>query len=85
MYLQKGGMKLSVVNGSGKEAVVAMFGPAISSVKDAWPAAHDSSWSPRLDFVLSRPAALGKSQAHAGSAPRCVVGRQQDWHVASAD
>jgi CRP/FNR family cyclic AMP-dependent transcriptional regulator len=27
MYLQKGGVKYSVVNGSGKEAVVAMFGP----------------------------------------------------------
>ena len=27
MYLQKGGVKFSVVNGSGKEAVVAMFGP----------------------------------------------------------
>ena len=28
MYIQRGGVKLSVVNGSGKEAVVAMFGPA---------------------------------------------------------
>ena len=27
MYVQQGGVKLSVVNGSGKEAVVAMFGP----------------------------------------------------------
>ncbi len=27
MYVQKGGVKLSVVNGTGKEAVVAMFGP----------------------------------------------------------
>ncbi|HXM96322.1 MAG TPA: Crp/Fnr family transcriptional regulator [Candidatus Dormibacteraeota bacterium] len=27
MYVQKGGVKLSVVNGSGKEAVVAMFAP----------------------------------------------------------
>jgi CRP-like cAMP-binding protein len=27
MYVQTGGVKLSVVNGSGKEAVVAMFGP----------------------------------------------------------
>jgi CRP/FNR family cyclic AMP-dependent transcriptional regulator len=27
MYIQKGGVKLSVVNGSGKEAIVAMFGP----------------------------------------------------------
>src|SRR5260370_13763486 len=26
MYVQKGGVKFSVVNGSGKEAVVAMFG-----------------------------------------------------------
>ena len=28
MYVQKGGVKFSVVNGSGKEAVVAMFGPS---------------------------------------------------------
>jgi CRP-like cAMP-binding protein len=28
MYVHKGGVKLSVVNGSGKEAVVAMFGPS---------------------------------------------------------
>jgi CRP/FNR family cyclic AMP-dependent transcriptional regulator len=28
MYVQKGGVKLSVVNESGREAVVAMFGPA---------------------------------------------------------
>lgn len=28
MYVQMGGVKLSVVNGSGKEAVVAMFGPS---------------------------------------------------------
>lgn len=28
MYIQKGGVKFSVVNGSGKEAVVAMFGPS---------------------------------------------------------
>ena len=27
MYIQKGGVRLSVLNGSGKEAVVAMFGP----------------------------------------------------------
>jgi CRP/FNR family transcriptional regulator, cyclic AMP receptor protein len=27
MYIQKGGVKFSVVNGAGKEAVVAMFGP----------------------------------------------------------
>jgi CRP/FNR family cyclic AMP-dependent transcriptional regulator len=27
MYIQRGGVKLSVVNGSGKEAVVAMYGP----------------------------------------------------------
>ena len=27
LYVQKGGVKLSVVNGAGKEAVVAMFGP----------------------------------------------------------
>ncbi|MGA8224282.1 MAG: Crp/Fnr family transcriptional regulator [Candidatus Acidiferrales bacterium] len=28
MYVQKGGVKYSVVNGSGKEAIVAMFGPS---------------------------------------------------------
>src|SRR5713101_10100159 len=28
MYVQKGGVKFSVVNASGKEAVVAMFGPS---------------------------------------------------------
>ena len=28
MYVQKGGVKFSVVNGAGKEAVVAMFGPS---------------------------------------------------------
>jgi CRP-like cAMP-binding protein len=28
MYVQKGGVKFTVVNGSGKEAVVAMFGPS---------------------------------------------------------
>jgi CRP/FNR family cyclic AMP-dependent transcriptional regulator len=28
MYIQTGGVKFSVVNGSGKEAVVAMFGPS---------------------------------------------------------
>jgi CRP-like cAMP-binding protein len=28
MYVQKGGVKFSAVNGSGKEAVVAMFGPS---------------------------------------------------------
>ena len=28
LYIQKGGVKLSVVNGTGKEAVVAMFGPS---------------------------------------------------------
>ena len=27
MYIQRGGVKLSIVNGSGKEVVVAMFGP----------------------------------------------------------
>lgn len=27
MYIQKGGVKLAVVNGTGKEAIVAMFGP----------------------------------------------------------
>jgi len=28
MFVQKGGVKFSVVNGTGKEAVLAMFGPS---------------------------------------------------------
>jgi len=35
MYIQKGGVKLSVVSATGKEAVVALPGPGDSSVKDA--------------------------------------------------
>ena len=39
------------------------------------PSAHDTSRSSRLDFLLSRSATLGKSQAHAGSPPWRLVGR----------
>jgi Cyclic nucleotide-binding domain len=46
MYVQKGGVKLSVVSGSGKEeAVVAMFGPGGFSAKAAWPARR-CAWAP---------------------------------------
>jgi CRP-like cAMP-binding protein len=36
-YIQKGGVRLSVVNESGKEAVVAVLRPGISLARDAWP------------------------------------------------
>jgi len=36
MYLQSGGVKLTVVNEIGKEAVVAILGPATSLVRDVW-------------------------------------------------
>ena len=45
MYMQQGGVKLTVVNGSGKEAVVAMFGPAHFSAKGAW-RAKGCGWEP---------------------------------------
>jgi CRP-like cAMP-binding protein len=45
MYIQKGGVKLSVVNGSGKEAVVAMFGPSDFFLeRDVW-RARPSGWA----------------------------------------
>ena len=47
--------------------------------------AHDATRSSRLDFLLSRFAALGKSQTDAGSSPRRLVGCEQDWDVAAAD
>jgi CRP-like cAMP-binding protein len=40
MYVQKGSVKLTVVNESGKEAVVAIFGPGTSWEKGAWQARH---------------------------------------------
>jgi CRP-like cAMP-binding protein len=36
LYIQKGGIKLSVVNEVGKEAVVAMLGPGDFLVRGAW-------------------------------------------------
>jgi len=45
----------------------------------------DAAWSSHLDFVLARSAALGQSQAHAGSPPGSLVGCQQNWNVTSAD
>ena len=47
--------------------------------------ADDTARSSRVDFLFSRSAALGKSQAHAGSPPRRLVGCEQDWDVAAAD
>jgi hypothetical protein len=38
MYVQKGSVKFTVVNESGKEAVVAIFGSGISSEKEPSPA-----------------------------------------------
>jgi Cyclic nucleotide-binding domain len=35
-YIQTGAVRLSVVNASGKEAVVAVLGPAISLARDVW-------------------------------------------------
>jgi hypothetical protein len=46
--------------------------------------AHDATRISHLDFLLSRSAALGQSQAHVGSPPWCLVGCQQDWHVTAA-
>ena len=42
MYIQNGGVKFTVVNGSGKEAVVAMFGPG----DFFWRGMHGGSASP---------------------------------------
>ncbi len=44
---------------------------------------HDDAWIAHVDFLLSRPALLGQAPAHAGSAPRRLVGCQQDWVVAA--
>ena len=45
-YIQKGGVRLSVVNESGKEAVVAVLGPGISLAKDASPVSRFGSVRP---------------------------------------
>lgn len=50
MYIQRGGVRLSVVNGSGKDAVVAMFGPTDFLARAAWRAKR-SAW-------LQRPLSL---------------------------
>ena len=46
--------------------------------------ANDDARSAHVDFLLSRPALLGQAQAHAGSAPRRLVGRQQNRVVTPA-
>jgi CRP/FNR family transcriptional regulator, cyclic AMP receptor protein len=38
MYIQRGSVKLTVVNESGKEAVMAIFGPGDFFGEGAWPA-----------------------------------------------
>ena len=43
LYIQKGGVRLSVVNETGKEAVVAVLGPAIFLARDASPASRFGS------------------------------------------
>src|SRR5437762_5298501 len=65
-------------------------GRSSSASKDRWilgldPSAHDATRHSHLDLLLSRSAALGKSQAYAGSPSWRLVGRQQNWHVASPD
>ena len=42
-YIQRGGVRLSVVNESGKEAVVAVLGPGISLARDVWPVSRFGS------------------------------------------
>ena len=46
-YIQEGGVKLSVLSSAGKEAVVAMSVPAISSAKGAWPGSSFAWARPR--------------------------------------
>ncbi len=46
IYLQSGRVKLSVVSAGGKEAVVGLLGPVISSGKAAWPVSP-SAWARR--------------------------------------
>jgi len=59
MYVQKGGVKLSVVNEVGKEAVVAILGPATFLVRGAWQVSL-SEWGqparlhPRLYSLLKK-------------------------------
>jgi CRP-like cAMP-binding protein len=51
MYIQKGGVKLSVINELGKEAVVAVLSPGDFLVKEAW-RVSPFAWEPR---ARSRP------------------------------
>src|SRR5271157_4878899 len=46
-YIQEGGVKLSVVNEDGKEAVVAMLGPGDFFARDAWPGSQFAWALPR--------------------------------------
>jgi CRP/FNR family transcriptional regulator, cyclic AMP receptor protein len=51
MYIQKGRVKLTVVNESGREAVVAFSGQAIFLEKQAWRAKRHA-WGRRQQFHL---------------------------------
>src|SRR5271157_1876375 len=46
-YIQEGGVKLSVINEAGKEAVVAMLGPGDFFARDAWPGSQFAWALPR--------------------------------------
>src|SRR5450759_645684 len=45
---------------------------------------HDGARISHVDFLLSRPALLGPAQVDAGSAPRRLVGCQQNRALAAA-
>jgi Cyclic nucleotide-binding domain len=59
-YIQEGGVKLSVVNEVGKEAVVAILGPGdFFLVRDAWPVSRfvlrrPPQWCPRQSYSLKK-------------------------------
>src|SRR3982750_2485369 len=46
MYIQHGGVKLSVLSKSGREAVVAMLGPGDFSARASWPGSRCGSAAP---------------------------------------
>src|ERR1035441_8336578 len=47
------------------------------------PSPDDNARSPHVDIVFARPALLGQAKAHSGSAPRRLVGCEQNWAVAA--
>ena len=56
LYIQKGGVKLSVLSKAGREAVVAMLGPGSSSARDAWRASRSAWAAPRRRSASTHPA-----------------------------